>query len=108
MPLKKQEVNVCVLGHQKAGKSSTAGHLVYACGGIPKGKREKLEGEAAEEGIPEELKYAWVVEKLRETEGGREHSNVVKFKSRAREVAVFDNVGRKGFVKNMITGLYLR
>jgi len=104
MPLKKQQVNVCVLGHQRSGKSSTAGHLVYACGGIPKGTREKLEKEAAEEGIPEELKYAWVVEKLREAEGGGVHSNVVKFKSRAREVAVFDNVGRKGFVKNMITG----
>jgi len=32
----KPNINVVVIGHVDAGKSTTTGHLIYLCGGIEK------------------------------------------------------------------------
>ena len=46
------------------GKSTTAGHLIYKCGGIDKKAIEKYEKEAAGLG-KESYKYAWVLDNLK-------------------------------------------
>lgn len=46
----KIHVNLVVIGHVDAGKSTTTGHLIYKCGGIDKRVIEKFEKEAAEMG----------------------------------------------------------
>ena len=46
----KTHINLVVIGHVDAGKSTTTGHLIYKCGGIDKRTIEKYEKEAAELG----------------------------------------------------------
>ena len=60
MGKEKKHVNIVVIGHVDAGKSTTTGHLIYKCGGIDKRVIEKFEKEAAELG-KSSFKYAWVL-----------------------------------------------
>jgi elongation factor 1-alpha len=60
MGKEKKHVNIVVIGHVDAGKSTTTGHLIYKCGGIDKRVIEKFEKEAAEMG-KSSFKYAWVL-----------------------------------------------
>ena len=46
----KVHMNLVVIGHVDAGKSTATGHLIYKCGGIDKRTIEKFEKEAAEMG----------------------------------------------------------
>merc|ERR1711981_675110 len=57
-------INIVVIGHVDAGKSTSTGHLIYKCGGIDKRTIEKFEKEAAEMGKGS-FKYAWVLDKLK-------------------------------------------
>ena len=57
---RKTHVNIVVIGHVDAGKSTTAGHLIIKCGGIDTGAIEKLERDAADLG-KSSFKYAWVL-----------------------------------------------
>jgi elongation factor 1-alpha len=43
MPKEKIHINLVVIGHVDAGKSTTTGHLIYKCGGIDKRTIEKFE-----------------------------------------------------------------
>ena len=64
MGKEKVHVNLVVIGHVDAGKSTTTGHLIYKCGGIDKRTIEKFEKEAAELGKGS-FKYAWVLDNLK-------------------------------------------
>ena len=43
---KKEHINLVVIGHVDAGKSTSTGHMIYKCGGIEKRVMEKFEKEA--------------------------------------------------------------
>merc|ERR1719203_2421659 len=60
----KQHINLVVIGHVDAGKSTSTGHMIYKCGGIEKRTLEKYEKEAEEIG-KSSFKYAWVLDKLK-------------------------------------------
>merc|ERR1711974_286159 len=62
MGKEKTHINLVVIGHVDAGKSTTTGHLIYKCGGIDKRTIEKFEAEAKEMGKGS-FKYAWVLDK---------------------------------------------
>ncbi|ELR18400.1 elongation factor Tu GTP binding domain containing protein [Acanthamoeba castellanii str. Neff] len=64
MGKEKTHINLVVIGHVDAGKSTTTGHLIYKCGGIDKRTIEKFEAEAKEMGKGS-FKYAWVLDKLK-------------------------------------------
>jgi elongation factor 1-alpha len=46
MGKEKVHINVVVIGHVDAGKSTTTGHLIYRCGGIDKRTMDKFEEDA--------------------------------------------------------------
>jgi elongation factor 1-alpha len=60
----KPSMNIVVIGHVDSGKSTTTGHLIVKCGGVPPKVLEKIQAQAESMGMSS-FGYAFIMSKMK-------------------------------------------
>jgi len=102
--VKRDQMNIVVIGHVDHGKSTVVGRLLADTGSLPQGKLAQVKAQCERNARP--FEYAFLLDALQDeqAQGITIDSARCFFKSANREYIIIDAPGHIEFLKNMISG----
>lgn len=102
--LKKEHMNIVIVGHVDHGKSTVIGRLLADTDSLPEGKLEAVKEKCRRNAKP--FEYAFLLDALKDEQeqGITIDSARCFFKSDKREYIIIDAPGHIEFLRNMVTG----